>query len=46
LRLTNGLLWDNMGLSDTLIKWQNKHIVVVISVCYLSVLFREPQKII
>ena len=38
-RCRHGNLWVSMGLSDTLIKWQNKHRVVVISVCYLSILF-------
>jgi hypothetical protein len=40
-----GITWDNMGLSDTYIKWQNKHRVVVISVCYLSILFTELPEI-
>ena len=40
-RCRHGNLWDTMGLSDTLIKWQNKHRVVVISVCYLSILFSQ-----
>ena len=40
-----GNLWDTMGLSDTLIKGWNKHRVVVISVCYLSVLFSQLSEI-
>ena len=41
------ILWVIMGLSDTLIKLtrQNKHRVVVISVCYLSILFSQLPEI-